>query len=155
VLCVCFQVCLFMQRVKLLADFLQIKNSWVILAKRTTNYSRGPDGRFQPAITVASTTSGTSTPLSTLPSLSSSPSSITLTLASVDQRGSSGTTTPIYPPPPPPPSTPLLPANPPTNIITQPRPQSTDMADRRNDELFAGEDDDALDPRDFLKRVQR
>jgi hypothetical protein len=30
-----------------------------------------------------------------------------------------------------------------------------DMADRKGDELFAGEDDDTLDPRDFLKRVQR
>ena len=28
------------------------------------------------------------------------------------------------------------------------------MADRQNDEPFAGEDDDMADPRDFLKRVQ-
>ena len=29
------------------------------------------------------------------------------------------------------------------------------MTDRNSDEPFAGEDDDTLDPRDFLKRVQR
>ncbi|KIJ90313.1 hypothetical protein K443DRAFT_15340 [Laccaria amethystina LaAM-08-1] len=29
------------------------------------------------------------------------------------------------------------------------------MADQKGDELFAGEDDDTTDPRDFLKRVQR
>ena len=29
------------------------------------------------------------------------------------------------------------------------------MADRKNDKPFAGEDDDTIDPRDFLKRVQR
>ncbi|KIK04872.1 hypothetical protein K443DRAFT_4233 [Laccaria amethystina LaAM-08-1] len=132
----------------------EIKDGWVILAKRRTNYNRGPDGRFLPAITVASTTSGTSTPLSTLPSsLSSSPSSITLTLTSVDQEGNSGTATPIYPPPPP--STPLLPHVLPHDAITQPKPQLTDMADRKSDELFTGDDDDEIDPRDFLKRVQR
>lgn len=121
VFCVCFQLCLLVQRVELLADFLQITNGWVILAKRSTNYNRGPDSRFLPAITVASTTSRTSTPLSTLPSLSSSPSSITLTLTSVDQGQNSGTSTPIYPPPPP--STPLLPPILPINDITQTKPQ--------------------------------
>ena len=29
------------------------------------------------------------------------------------------------------------------------------MADRKNDKLFTGEDDNTIDPRDFLKRVQR
>ena len=142
-----------MQRVNPLADLLQLKGPWVILAKRKTTISRGPDGRFLPAITVASTTSGTSTPTSTLPSLSSSPSSLTLTLASSNQEGNSGTSTPVYPPPPP--STPLIPYIEPHDIATQPKAQPTDMTDRSGDEPFGGEDDDTLDPRDFLKRVQR
>ena len=131
---------------------MRIKGDWVILAKRRANYNRGPDGRFIPSITAASTTSGTSTPLSSLPSLSSSPSSLTLTLTSSDQGGDSRTVTPIYPPPPP--STPLLPQISPHDIDVQPLPQLTDMADRSNDEPFTGDEDDTLDPRDFLKRVQ-
>ena len=141
-----------MQCVDLLADFLRVNSSWVILAKHKTNYNRGEDGRFLPAITVASTTSGTSTPLSTLPSLASSPSSLMLTLTSTNQEGNSGTTTPIYPPPPL--STPLLPFISPDDIIVPPKAQPVDMTDRKSDEPFTGEDDDTMDPRDFLKRVQ-
>jgi len=96
-----------MQCVSLLADILQLKGPWVILAKWRTNYNRGPDGQFLPTIMVASTTLGTSTPLSTLPSLGPSPSSLTLTLASSNQGDNSRTSTPVYPPPPP--STPLIP----------------------------------------------
>ena len=142
-----------MQRVNLLADFLQLQGPWVILAKHKTSYSRGPDGRFLPAITVASTTSGTFTPLSSLPSLSSSPSLITLTLTSSDQGGNSGASTPVYPPPPP--STPLIPQISPQELAAQPKPQPVDMADRKGDEPFTREDDDTVDPRDFLKRTQR
>ena len=61
--------------------------------------------------------------------------------------------TPLYPPPPP--STPLIPYITPHDVTTQPKAQPTEMSDRKNDEPFAGEDDDTLDPRDFLKRVQR
>ena len=132
---------------------LQIKGPWVILAKRRSSYNRGPDGRFLPSITEASTTSGTSTPLSSLPSLSSSPSSITLTLASSDQEGDSGASTPIYPPPPP--STPSIPYITLQIPTSQPKPQPADMADKNSSEPFTGEDDDTIDPRDFLKRVQR
>ena len=142
-----------MQRVSLLAELLQIKGPWVILVKRRSSYNRGPNSRFLPSITEASTTSsGTSTP-STLTSLSSSPSSITLTLASSDQEGDSGTSTPIYPPPPPStPSIPYITLQIPTN---QPKPQPADMADKNSSKPFTGEDDDTIDPRDFLKRVQR
>jgi len=70
-------------------------------------------------------------------------------LTSSIQEGTSGITTPIYPPPPP--STPLIPYIPPHKIITQSSQQLTVMADRRSDEPFTGEDDDTLDPRDFLK----
>ena len=140
-----------MQRVSLLVELLQIKGPWVILAKQRLSYNRGPDGRFLPSITEASTTSGTST-TSTLTSLSSSPSSIMLTLASSDQEGDSGTSTPIYPPPPPStPSIPYITLQIPTN---QPKPQPADMADKNSSEPFTGEDDDTIDPRDFLKRVQ-
>jgi len=139
------------QHVSLLAEFLQFKGLWVILAKRT-NYNRGPDSRFLPAITVASTTSGTSTPLSTLPSITSSPSLLTLTLTSSGQGDNSGAATPIYPPPPP--STPLIPYITQHNTVAQPKPQPIAMAERRSDELFAGDDNDTVDPRDFLKRVQ-
>ncbi|EDQ98451.1 uncharacterized protein LACBIDRAFT_335953 [Laccaria bicolor S238N-H82] len=81
----------------------------------------GPNGRFLPTITMASTTSRTSTPLSTLPSLSSSPTSVTLTLASTVQEGNSGASTPVYPPPPP--STPLIPNILPHETAVQPRAQ--------------------------------
>ena len=146
-------MCFTVQRVKPLADLLQLKGPWVILAKCKATYSRGPDGRFLPAITMASTTSGTSTPISMLPSLLSSPSSLTLMLASSNQEGNSGASTPIYPPPPP--STPLIPYVVPHKTAIPPKVQPAVMTDRNSDEPFAGEDTDTLDPRDFLKRVQR
>ena len=43
----------------------------------------------------------------------------------------------------------------PHDVTAEPKAQPIDMADRKNDEPFAGEDDDTIDPRDFLKRVQR
>ena len=141
------------QLVSLLADFLWVKGNWVILVKSGANYNRGPNSRFLPSITVASTTSGTSTPLSSLPSLTFLPSWLTLTLTLSDQGGDSGTVTPIYPPPPP--STPLLPQIYPYNIDIQPTPWLTNMVDRSNKEPFTGDKDDTLDLRDFLKRVQR
>ncbi|KIJ90926.1 hypothetical protein K443DRAFT_14822 [Laccaria amethystina LaAM-08-1] len=97
--------------------------------------------------------SSTSTPLSTLPLLLSSPSSLMSTLALSTQGGGSGISTPIYPPPPP--STPLIPHISSHEVKIAPKRLAKDMADRKSDEPFTGEDDDIIERRDFLKRTQR